>query len=341
MHTPTIVAATRSRAPGRAFALTPIGRSDATALMPEDVSRQIIEDLPRASVLLANPAVTRRTMSRQTQRLPILSMLPTAYWVNPADTGTIAQTQQKWANKYITAEKLAVIVPIPKDVLADQDYDLWSEVRPRIVESVGAAFDGAVLFGTNAPSSFPDCISEGCDVTDHEVKTGTGVDFADDLNLAMGKVEKDGFDVNGHVARLTVKSKLRGLRSTTGEPIFQTETTESIELGGISSRPTIFSEPTLFSENGSWDPTQADIITGRWSEIFVGIRQDFMWEVLTEATIGGVNLAETDQVGLKVTFRAGWQLGNPPTRENPNDATRYPFAIVRPSGWVGDDGTLS
>lgn len=337
--TATIFASGKVRYPGRAFALTAIGRSDASALMPEDVSSQIIEDLPRASVILANPRVTHRTMSRATQRLPILSMLPVAYWVNPADTGTIAQTQQKWANKFITAEKLAVIVPIPKDVLDDTEYDLWGEVRPRVVESIGAAVDGAILFGTNAPASFPEDLSTGCDRTDNEVKTGTGVDFADDINLAMGKVEADGFDVNGHVAGLSVKAKLRGLRATTGELILQNEAVASVE-GGTAPR-SIWGEPADFAENGSFDTSKALTISGRWTEVFVAIRQDFEWTVLTEATVGGVNLAETDQIGLKVTYRMGWQIGNPPNRINSNDATRYPFAAVRPTGWVGSAGTLS
>lgn len=317
------------------MALNPIARGDAAALIPEEVSRQIIEDMPRASVILQNPLVSRRTMSRKQLRMPILSFLPTAYWVDPSDTGTINQSQQKWANKYINAEKLAVIVPIPKDVLADQDYDLWGEVRPRITEACGAKFDSAVLFGDDAPDTFPECISDGCDRTDHEVKAGTGVDLGDDINLAFGKVEVDGIGISGAIARLVVKSRLRGLRATTKELIFESSMQNGDPVNSIHG------EPLIFSQNGAWDPTEADVIVGDWSNIFVGLRQDFEWSMLTEATVGGVNLAETDQVGLKVTFRAGWQIGNPPTRENPDDTTRYPFAIVRPAGWVGSQGHVS
>lgn len=321
------------------MALNPIVRGDASALIPEEVANEIIKDMPRASVILANPQVRRKTMSRKQFRMPITDLLPTAFWVNPSDDGVIPQSKQVWANKFINAEKLGVIVPISKDVLADQDFDLWGEVRPEIVTAIGAKFDAAVLFGDDAPTSFPESISDGCDRTDHEVIIGDGIDFGDDINLAMAKVEADGMAISGHITRLLTKSKLRGLRSTTGEPIFQSDSVASIE--GPVQTASIWGEPTTYSENGSWDPTEAELFTGAWGQVFVGLRQDFEWQVLTEATVGGVNLAETDQIGLKVTFRAGWQIGNPPTRENPDDATRFPFAAVRPTDWVGSQGGIS
>jgi HK97 family phage major capsid protein len=319
------------------MALGSIVRGDAAALIPEEVSAEIIKEMPNASVILGNPLVRRKTMSRKQLRMPIVALMATAFWVDPTDNGVIGQSKSTWANKFINAEKLAVIVPIEKDVLADQDYDLWGEVKPQVVSAVGAKFDAAVLFGDDAPDTFPECISDGCDRTDHEVKAGTGVDFADDVNDAMAKVEADGIEVNGHIARNLVKSKLRGLRATTHELILSS----TASITGEAPTSEIWGEPAIYSKNGAWEPTEADLFTGDWSNIFVGLRQDFEWSVLTEATVGGVNLAETDQVGLKVTFRAGWQIGNPPTQENPDNTTRYPFAAVRPTGWVGSQGGIS
>jgi len=33
-------------------------------------------------------------------------------------------------------------------------------------------------------------------------------------------------------------------------------------------------------------------------------------------------------VALRAVMRLGWQLPNPINRINPNDATRYPFAVL-------------
>lgn len=105
-----------------------IDRSDVGALIPEDVSRTIIQGLPASSVALTS--FRRATMSRAQQRLPVLSVLPVAYWVD-GDTGLKQTTEQNWANKYLDARELAVIVPIPQAVLDDADFDIWGEVRPR------------------------------------------------------------------------------------------------------------------------------------------------------------------------------------------------------------------
>ena len=58
-----------------------------------------------------------------------------------------------WEKKRLYAEELAVIIPIPEAVLDDTNYDIWGEVKPRIVEAMGRRIDEAVLFGTGAPST--------------------------------------------------------------------------------------------------------------------------------------------------------------------------------------------
>lgn len=317
------------------MALTAITRSEAAALIPEEVVRDIIQDVTTTSVVLSNPSVRRLTMTRKQTRLPILSFLPSVSWVDPTDTGTIAQTQQKWTNKYVNAEKLAAIVPIPKDVLNDQDYDLWAEIRPRILEGIASKIDAAILFGTDVLGTFPESIEEGCDRVDHDVKAGTGVDYAEDVNQAFAHVEADGMPINAAIAAVTVKQKLRGLRDDQNAPIFST----SLQNDGMVA--SVYGESLQFARNDAWPADTAEMFVGDWSQVFVGIRQDVEWELLREATVGGVNLAETDQVGLKATFRFGWQLGNPPTLLNDDDDDRYPFACVRPSGWVGSAGTIS
>jgi HK97 family phage major capsid protein len=309
--------------------LDSITRLEAQATIPEDVANVIIQDLPRASVILGNPLVTRRVMSRKEHRMPILSTLPNAYWVD-GDDGEIDQTTQTWTNKTIEAEKLGVIVAIPKDVLSDSDYDLWAEIAPRVTEAIGGAFDGAVLFGTNAPAAFPTDLVSSAVAANQDVEDGTGDDIAADINTAFGFVEEDGFPVNGIVSRQSLKARLRGLRTEDGALVFQP--------GGVgiqnasSDAPSVFGEPVIYSMNGAWDTSAALCVVGDWSQLYVGIRKDITAEVLTEATVGGVNLAETDQVGLKVTFRGGWQVANPPTRENTDDDTRFPFAVVTPAG---------
>src|SRR5688500_9630786 len=91
-------------------------------------------------------------------RFPVLSALPVAYWVT-GDTGLKQTSEMAWTNKYLNVEELAVIVPIPENVLDDTSFDVWGEVRPEIEVAMGRAFDAAVFFGTNAPATFPTNVS--------------------------------------------------------------------------------------------------------------------------------------------------------------------------------------
>ena len=270
-------------------------------------------------------------MSRKQQRIPVLSALPTAYFVN-GDTGLKQTTEQAWENKYLIAEEIACIVPIPEAVLDDADYDIWAEVRPRIVEAFGVVIDAAILFGTNAPNTWPASILDGATGAGHVVALGTGADIYDDImgeNGVISLVEEDGYMVNGHIAAMTMKAKLRGLRDTNRQPIFvrSMQDRTRYELDG---------EPMEFPANGAFDVTKALMFSGDFRQAVYAIRQEITYKVLTEAVIqdnsGAIvyNLAQQDMVALRAVMRMAWQVPNPVTRLQPTEAQRYPFAVLTP-----------
>jgi len=313
-----------------------IDRNDAKALIPEEVSREIVQGVAETSACLR---LFRRlpNMSRKQQRIPVLSVLPTAYFVNGdtgnEDTGLKQTTEQAWENKYLNAEEIACIVPIPEAVLDDADYDIWAEVRPRIVEAFGVVIDAAILFGTNAPASWPPSILDGATSAGHVVPLGTGTaDIYDNImgeNGVISLVEEDGYMVNGHIAAMTMKAKLRGLRDTSGQPIFvrSMQDRTRYELDG---------EPMEFPANGAFDVTKALMFSGDFRQAVYAIRQEITYKVLTEAVIqdssGNIvyNLAQQDMVALRAVMRLAWQVPNPVTRLQPTAAQRYPFAVLTP-----------
>lgn len=308
-----------------------ITRSDVDALIPEDVSREIIQGMPVNSAVMQ---LARRlpNMTTAQRRMPVLSGLISAYFVT-GDTGLKQTSEAAWSNKYINAEELAVIVPIPEAVLADQDYDVWGEIRPRIVEAFGIAFDAAVLYGTNAPDDWPTDLVSGATSASHTVTIGAGADLYDDImgeNGTLAFVEQDGFGVNGHVGSMTMRSKLRGLRDANGVPIFvrTMQAATQYELDGA---------PVIFPQNSAVDAAQSLLISGDWNQLVYSMRQDITYKLLTEAVIqdasGNIiyNLAQQDMVALRAVMRLGWQLPNPINRLQPTEASRYPFAVLLPA----------
>jgi HK97 family phage major capsid protein len=309
-----------------------ISRNDADALIPEEVSKEIRQNVPQKSAIMT---LARRLpdMNRNQLRMPVLSGLATAYFVN-GDTGAKQTANIAWKNKFINAAEMAVIIPIPEAVLSDADYDIWGEVRPRVEEAMGVTFDQAVLYGTNAPSDWPDDILTGATSAGHLVTLGTGSDIYDDIMAEGGTislVEEDGFLVTGHVAALTMRARLRGLRDINGMPLFNrtVQETTRYELDGSE---------VVFPRNGGIDPAQSLMFSGDWSQLVFAIRQDISFKILTEAVIqntdGSIlyNLAQQDMVALRVVMRLGWELPNPINRVNQDEDTRYPFSVLIPAG---------
>lgn len=304
-----------------------ISRTDAAALIPEEVASQIISHLPDQSAALK--LFRKVPMSRNQQRLPVLSALPTAYWVN-GDSGLKQTTEVNWANKYLNAEELACIVPIPEAVLDDTAFDVWGEVRPLMEEAIGRAFDAAVFFGTNKPASFPTDIVTAAVAAGNTVNRGTNAaaagGAAGDISDVFATVETDGYDVNGIVALRTYRGRLRQTRSTQGEQLMEVSTTQA------------YGVDITYPMRGLW-PTgsgSAELIVGDFaSQGIVSVRQDITFKVLDQAVIqdgtGAIvyNLAQQDMVALRVTFRGAWQVANIINFDQPVEANRFPFGVLR------------
>ena len=94
-----------------------IDRQHAEALIREQITNSIFQDAPKQSIVMQLGRRLPNMTSAQT-RVPVLSMMPLAYWVN-GDTGFKQTSAQAWDNVYLTAGELAVIVPIPEAVVSD------------------------------------------------------------------------------------------------------------------------------------------------------------------------------------------------------------------------------
>lgn len=304
-------------------------RTDVGALIPEDVSRDMLGRVREISAVMT---MFRRVPVAGTQvRFPIISALPLAYWVS-GDTGLKQTTEVAWANKYLNIEELAAIVPIPENVAADlasHGVDLWAEIRPELVEAVGRALDAAVFFGTNAPGTFPTNINAAAAAAGNSVTEGATTaagGIQDTLDQAIGLVEADGFDPNGIVGATTLRGMLRRARNTQGD-----------RLEGINANITEYMGlPIAYPMRGLF-PTglsAARAFVGDFTEFVVGIRQDISFKLLDQAVIqdgtGAIvyNLAQQDMVALRLTFRAGWQVSNRINNDQPVEANRYPVARI-------------
>lgn len=295
-----------------------ISRTDVDSLIETQVANEIFEGVIKDSKALS---MFRRlpNMTSDKTKLRVLDSLPVAYFVDEStNNGRKNTTKMAWDKKFINAAELAVIVPIKENVLNDSSIDIWSEVRPRIVEAFAKKIDNAMFFGVDKPTDWrkglvPSVIDAGAEVTE------TGKLYSD-INDVMTKVEESGYEVNGILGGVGLKGKFRMMTDTTGQPLNTTE------IGSIRR---------AFMDNGVWDKSKSTLIAGDFSQAVYAIRQDVTYKILDQAVIqdtdGSIlyNLAQDDMVALRVVMRLGWEIPNPVNALNETEA-RFPFASLKP-----------
>ena len=314
------------------------GRADVAALMPEQVSRDLLgKDTQESAVLQMFRSVP---VSGQQTRMPVLTALPIGYWVSGGDTGLKQTTEMAWSNKYLNIEEIATILPVPENVIDDLEDDIFDEALPLIREAFGRVLDTAVFFGTNAPGSFPTNILTAAAAAGNVVDEGTNNaaagGFFGDIDDVHGKVEDDGYDVTGWVGPTSLKRRLRKTRDTTGRKLDEGRTNADFTV--LDGAPVSYPMRGLWPVAGGAGVNGVRAIGGDWSQFVVGVRKDISLKILDQAVItdgsGAVifNLPQQDMIALRVTFRVGWQVANTINNDQPTEANRYPVAYLRTLG---------
>lgn len=297
-----------------------ITKNDVNALIDEQVVNEIFADAQKESKVLS---MFRRlpNMTSDKTKLRVSDSLPVAYFVDEnKNNGRKNLTKAAWKNVFLTAEEIAVIVPIKENLLNDASVDIWAEIRPQLTSAIAKTIDAAVFKGEGAPASWgegiiPQIIAKGKSVTE----TGK---LYEDINNVMVEVEEGGYDVNALLGGVGLKGKFRMMVDQNGQPLNTTE------IGSLRRE---------YLDNGAWDKETATLIAGDFNQAVYAIRSDVDYKVLTEAVIqdpstGDIlyNLAQEDMVALRVTFRMGYAIPNPVTALDGTE-NRYPFAALVPN----------
>lgn len=302
-----------------------ISRTDAAATIPEQVSSEMLTNLQTESAALR--MFRRIPLSTAQTRFPVMSALPTAYFVN-GDTGLKQTTEVNWANKYINVEELAAVVPIPDNVLADSSFDMWGQIRPLLENAIGRALDAAIFFGADKPASWDAAIVPAAVAAGNVVARGTNAQatggIAGDFSDLFGMVESDGYEVTGVIANTSYRGRLRNARGTDGQPLMDL-------TGGVYGIVPQYPMGGLFPAGLN----AAEAIAGDFNQAIIGVRSDFDYKLSKDAVIqdntGTIiyNSFQQDMTLMRLTFRVGFVVSNPINYNNQLENTRYPFSVLR------------
>lgn len=314
--------------------------SGSDALVPEPVSTQVIQELPRASAALS--LLTNVPLSTKTERLPVLDVLPVSYWVG-GDTGLEQTSMQEWKNVTLVVEELATIVPVPVSYMADADIPIWDQVQPRMAEAMGKMLDQAIFWGANKPATWGVDLYSAAVASGNVVKNGyldaagteSAADFGQSVAALGDLMAQTGYNVNGFAGRPGLNWMLMGMRSQQGIPIFQPAMDQAAPAR-------LYGYPIPMPANGSWDATKAQLIGGDWTKGIIGVRQDMTFRIFDQAVISDdsgnviLNLMQQNAVAMRLIARFAYATVNPVTIMAPSDTIdgansttmRWPFGVV-------------
>lgn len=312
------------------MATVSVTRENAGALVTPEESNQIIQSVVEKSIALK--MMTRLpNMGTNVREYPIMDSYPMAGFVD-GDSGLKMTTNMQWKKDKIVAGEIAAIVAIPDNVVADSNYDIFAQMRPRLEEAAGRVVDEAIFFGKNKPSDWRDGIVPAAITAENNVKATADI-YTDVFgeNGMIAKVEEDGYFPESIVSAISMRAKLRGLMDTTKRPLFLENMHQGAQytLGGMAME---------FPRNGAWDASKALMVAGDWKQAVYAIRQDVTFDVFKSGVVSDdtgkvvYNLMQNDMKAIRMVIRLGWNILNPINAVNPDGSKRFPFAVYEPAG---------
>jgi HK97 family phage major capsid protein len=295
--------------------------TDEDAVILPELADELITGITKTSVALTLgrkvPTTTRDT------RMPVLTEAPEAYWVS-GDTGLKQTSKAAWTGEALIAEEMATIVPIPDAVFEDAKFPIWEALRPLLVRAMARTLDNAVLFGTNAPASWPISLYEDAVAAGNTITAGS--DPIPSVLDAAEVVAADGYIPTGAVVRPGWQYKAASVRS---------DSLVANPAGASSPYPMTLAGLGIYTDPPRWQPALAEAIVADWTNVLVGIRKDFTVKMFDTGVIqdetGAIvaNLMQQDTSAMRAVMRVGYLLAKPVTDvdvENPS-----PAAVVWPA----------
>jgi hypothetical protein len=269
--------------------------TDWEGLLPTAVARDVIASAQEQSAALALGRT--RPMPGGVTQLPIVSAVPTAGWVAAGARKPV--TTVEWSAETLQAEELAATTYVPDVYLSDTSgsWDVEGSVEAELAGAIARKVDQAVLFGDDAPSTFPDGGVVGA------ATAVTGDDALAAIDAGMAVIEGSGLAADGVASSTAIGGALRAAYREVGA------------LPGDTPEPRVYGLP--LRTVAGWDSSNGDAIVGGWQYLILGIREDISFERSNDAVLFDeegeviVSAFQDDVTVVRITFRLGAVLGVP------------------------------
>jgi Phage capsid family len=288
--------------------------TDWSDLMPTEVARDVIAAAEEESAVLAlgNSVV----MPAGVVSVPVVSVAPIAVFT--AGPGARKPTTTiEWTAERLEPAEIALTLYIPDAYLNDAGFPVWDSVRGEVAKAIGRTLDAAVLYGTNAPASYP-----AGGIAGLAGAASTGADALAAIDTAATVIEQSGLIPNGIAAGAAIGSALRAAYREVGALPSETPT------------PNVYGMPV--ERTAAWDATHGDALVGDWTKLLVGIREDISFDLSDSATLtdGAGNVVvsafESDVTAMRAYMRVAVAIAQPVQPDGTGVVDPFEFADWTP-----------
>lgn len=301
-----------------------ITETDWDGLLPTSVSSRIIESAIQQSVVLR--LGTTQPMPTGVETVPVVGVAPTAGWVAAGGRKPIAQIE--WTSEVLKAEEVAAVAAIPDVYINDTrgSWDVEGSAETELAKAIGRTLDAAVLWGVDAPGSFP---TGG--IVGMAAGPVTGADAFTAISDAMAELEGEGILPDGIASGPSIGAALR---------------TAALEAGDYSAAPgsELFGLPVAVT--APW-PSTPDAIVGGWQFLLVGVREDINFSVSRDGVLlddeGQIQVSafQDDMTLVRIFARFGIAIARPLTADGSGPSTPFVGASWSTTGTSGAAATAS
>ena len=272
--------------------------TNASISLPAEVSKDIISNTLQESAIMQ--------LARQIELpghgavVPVITGDPQAYFVDEGAVKT--HSDATLVAKTMKPRTIAIIEPFSLQFANNNDA-LYNEMVARLPLLLAQRFDKEVFTGT-AVTGF-DTLSEATGVSiDSDVWAG--------LVAARAAIEAADGELNGWALSNQCITKMLGVKTTDGYPVFSQGVTEK-EYGRLIGEPVVKAKATYAAKVAS---TSDEVLgfAGDWTKALFGIVDDVQIKVSDDATLtttsGTLNLFERNMFAVRCEVEVGFVVAD-------------------------------
>jgi HK97 family phage major capsid protein len=229
---------------------------------------------------------------------------PTAYWVD--ENNTITDSKLTLESITLTPKKLAAIVTITNELLADSNVNFSAYVLSKIAQAFGTEEDVQFFNGSGSPMSG---VFRNTHTFGKEERTSTqnlnSLTYLNFLNALSG-VDQNYVAGASWFFHRTVLPTVAGMKDDNNRPL--------LEPAFGSTPASLFGIPIRLIENapsysGADNDDQPYILLGNLQNSFIGDTLGMTVTIVNTGTVDSTSLFENDLTGIRVIKRTSFNAG--------------------------------